>query len=131
MEYVPEPAPGGVLSGFVGGRLLIDSHATYWTLTVWDDEKVMKFFRGSGVHARVMKRLPEWCDEAAYAHWIPNSEAIPTWDEAYERLVVEGKLSRVAHPSAAHLDRQFPKPRLSPLIGRDLKSVDGANRRSN
>lgn len=108
-------------SGFVGGRLLVDSRHTYWTLTVWQDEKAMKGFRGSGAHARVMKRLPEWCDEAAYAHWIPVGDTIPTWPEAYERLVAEGKLSRVDHPTAAHVARQFPSPRLKPHVGGDLK----------
>jgi hypothetical protein len=107
--------------GFVGGRLLVDAHRTYWTLTVWQDERAMKNFRGSGAHASVMKRLPQWCDEGAYAHWILADDAIPTWPEAHERLVAEGRLSRVEHPSAAHVARQFPSPRLNPLIGRDLK----------
>jgi hypothetical protein len=107
--------------GFFGGRLLIDSRRTYWTLTVWQDEKAMKNFRGSGVHGQVMKQLPEWCDEAAYTHWIQEGDTIPTWPESYERLVAEGRLSRVEHPSAAHEARQFPSPRLKPLIGRDLK----------
>jgi hypothetical protein len=109
--------------GFVAGRLLVDAHRTYWTLTVWQDEKAMKSFRGSGAHADVMKKLPEWCDEAAYGHWITVGDAIPTWPESYERLVAEGRLSRVEHPSAAHMAREFPSPRLNPLIGRDLKPV--------
>ena len=107
--------------GFFGGRLLVDVHRTYWTLTVWQDEKAMKAFRGSGDHARVMKKLPEWCDEAAYGHWTTPGDTIPTWSDAYERLVAEGKLSRVEHPSAAHLAREFSTPRLSPLIGQELK----------
>lgn len=44
-------------SGFIGGRLLVDRHRTYWTLTVWEDEKAMKGFRGSGPHARAMPKL--------------------------------------------------------------------------
>lgn len=107
--------------GFVGGRLLVDAHRAYWTLTVWQDEKAMKSFRGSGAHALVMKRLPQWCDEGAYAHWNITGDEIPTWPESYERLVAEGRLSRVDHPSAAHVARQFPSPRLSPLIGGNLK----------
>ena len=55
--------------GFAGGRLLVDAHWTFWTLTVWESEKAMKAFRGSGAHSQVMPRLPKWCDEAAYAHW--------------------------------------------------------------
>jgi len=81
----------------------------------------MKAFRGTAPHAKVMPRLVEWCDEASYAHWIPTGALVPSWPEAYERLVAEGQLSRVAHPSPAHLDRQFAEPRLKPLTALDLK----------
>jgi hypothetical protein len=108
--------------GFAGGRLLIDAHRTYWTLTVWETELAMKVFRGAGAHARVMPRLAEWCDEAAYTHWEVVDGAVPAWPEAYERLAREGKLSRVTNPSAAHTARIFAQPRLQPLIGADLKA---------
>lgn len=98
----------------------MDSGNTFWTLTVWEDEKAMRAFRGAGAHGKVMSHLPRWCDEAAYAHWS-NQNSVPSWEEAYEKLVAEGRLSRVEHPSKRHLDRQFPKPRLQPLIGNDLK----------
>jgi len=108
--------------GFQGGRLLIDSGRTFWTLTVWENEPAMKAFRGSGAHARVMPRLVEWCDEAAYAHWDPTEDSIPSWPDAYDRLVKQGRLSRVAHPSANHEAGNFAKPRLHPLVGVDLKA---------
>lgn len=108
-------------SGFTGGKLLIDARWTFWTLTVWESEKAMKAFRGAGAHSKVMPKLVNWCDEAAYAHWVSGAAEIPTWPEAYERLVNEGKLSRVGHPSKEHEARQFAQPRLQPLIGQDLK----------
>jgi heme-degrading monooxygenase HmoA len=107
--------------GFLGGRLLVDSHRAYWTLTVWENEAAMKAYRGSGAHGKVMRKLVEWCDEAAYAHWESADATVPAWPEAYEHLVNSGKLSRVSHPSAAHEARQFPQPRLNPLIGQQLK----------
>jgi heme-degrading monooxygenase HmoA len=107
--------------GFVGGRLLIDSGLTFWTLTAWQSEQAMRGFRASGAHSRVMPRLAEWCNEAAYAHWIQPGNSIPTWQDAHERLLAEGRLSRVEHPSQNHLDRQFARPRVKPLIGLDLK----------
>ncbi len=107
--------------GFRGGRLLMDKHSTYWTLTVWENETTMKAFRGSGAHAQAMPQLVEWCDEASYAHWVAADDSIPDWPEAYQRMVSEGKLSRVAHPSPDHKARRFPNPRLHPLIGKHLK----------
>jgi Domain of unknown function (DUF3291) len=114
--------------GFFGGALLVDSHRTFWTLTVWDGEHAMKRFRGSGAHSQVMNQLVEWCDEAAYAHWVPTGDSVPDWLEAYERLMAEGRKSRVAHPSAGHEAFEFPKPRLRPLIGRNLKPAGSARR---
>ncbi len=108
-------------AGFAGGRLLIDKRRTYWTLTLWDSEKSMKAFRGSGAHGRVMPKLVEWRDEAAYAHWITEGNSIPDWPEACEQLLREGRLSRVARPSPDHESLRFPEPRLRPLIGQDLK----------
>jgi len=114
--------------GFLGGRLLVDNRLTFWTLTAWENENCMKAFRGSGAHARAMPKLVEWCDEASYAHWDADS-SLPEWQGAYERLVSDGRLSRVAHPSQDHLAQRFPKPRLQPLIGVDLKPV-GLSQRS-
>jgi hypothetical protein len=94
---------------------------TFWTLTVWESEQALRGFRGSGAHARVMARLPEWCNEAAYGHWVQTGDSTPTWGEAHERLVAEGRLSRVAHPTENHFARRFAEPRLKPLIGFDMK----------
>ena len=110
-------------AGFRGGRLLIDARRTFWTLTGWEDERAMKSFRGSGAHARVMPRLFELCDEAAYAHWTAPDGELPDWLQAYEHLSSEGRLSRVAHPSDDHHERRFCKPRLQPLVGRDVTPV--------
>jgi hypothetical protein len=107
--------------GFFGGKLLVDARRTFWTLTVWQDERAMKAFRGSAPHAKVMPRLVEWCDEASYAQWVPTRDSVPSWQEAYEHLIAEGRLSRVEHPSPDHEARRFAKPRLRPLIELGLK----------
>jgi hypothetical protein len=108
--------------GFLGGRLLVDAHRTYWTLTLWSSEQAMKKFRGAEAHAKVMPRLAHWCDEASYAHWMPVGDSVPSWDEAYEHLFADGRLSRVTKPSEDHANRRFPRPRLNPLIGQELKA---------
>jgi hypothetical protein len=107
--------------GFRGGRLLMDQRFTFWTLTIWDSERAMKAYRGSQAHAKAMPRLAGWCDEGAYAHWTTESDTVPAWPEAWERLVKEGKLSQVTRPSPEHESRNFPFPRLKPLVGNDIK----------
>ena len=115
-------------AGFQGGRLLVDRRLTFWTLTVWETERAMKAFRGASAHAKVMPLLAHWCDEAAYAHWMLGSDAVPSWEEAHELLQRAGKLSRVDRPSPEHKARQFAASRLKPLIGVDLKAPEKAGR---
>jgi len=53
--------------GFFGGRLLIDSGLTPWTLTVWESEDTharIPRHRGTAAHARVLSRWAE-CRHAA------------------------------------------------------------------
>ena len=104
----------------MSGRLLIDAHLTFWTLTAWESEQEMKAFRNTALHLRAMPRLVRWCDEASYAHWSVANAALPTWQEAFTRLVEMGHLSHVAYPSRNHQSRRFAKPRLQPLIGTNL-----------
>ena len=109
--------------GFVGGRLLIDRRRTFWTLTVWESEKAMRDYRGSGAHKDVMPRLADWCDEASVVHWTTEDTEIPSWSEAAERMRRDGRPSRVGHPSADHEALRFPDPRLEPMIGQELRPV--------
>jgi hypothetical protein len=109
--------------GFMGGRLLVDAKRTFWTLTTWESEKAMRDYRGSGAHNNVMPRLVDWCDEAAIVHWTSASAELPSWSEAADRMRRQGRPSRVAHPSSDHEARQFPEPRLRPMIGQELRPL--------
>jgi heme-degrading monooxygenase HmoA len=91
--------------------LLRDADLAFWTRTLWTDEKDMRAFMLSGVHRRIMSRLPRWCDEAAVAHWLQSGLEPPSWPEAYRRLRQEGRPSRVEHPSAAQRQFAIPEPR--------------------
>jgi hypothetical protein len=74
----------------------------------------MKAFMLTGVHRHVMRKFPDWCDEAAVVHWLQGSSESPTWAEAYSRLQREGRRSKVNHPSRAHTAYEFPEPRVGP-----------------
>lgn len=96
--------------GNLAVRVLRDSANTFWTVTVWDNESSMRNYMLSGAHGRVMKRLLDWCDEAAVVHWTQETADAPTWPEAYRRLQQEGRRSKVRHPSAAHTAYRIPVP---------------------
>jgi quinol monooxygenase YgiN len=99
--------------GSLAVSVLRDAGRAFWTRTVWRDEAAMRSFMQSGVHRRVMAQLPEWCDEAALAHWVQDSGEPPSWPEAYRRLQHEGRRSRVRHPSEAQRRFEIREPRTS------------------
>jgi hypothetical protein len=93
--------------------VLREARNTFWTVTAWDDDAAMNAFRTSGAHGQAMPKLLDWCDEASVAHWIQPTTELPTWLAAHRRMVAEGRLSKVNHPSPAHLAKEIPAPRPS------------------
>lgn len=89
-------------AGFRGGIVGGDAQGGAWTITAWDSEADMRAFRSSGAHRRAMPKLLTLCDEASFTHWTAAMPALPSMEEAYQRLSTSGKVSKVNHPSAAH-----------------------------
>ena len=96
----------GVLSVKVGNA----AQLAFWTLTVWRDEAAMRAFMVSGPHKTAMPKLMEWCDEASVTHWNQDSADAPSWAVAHQRMVAEGRLSKVRYPSSTHDRMTFPAP---------------------
>ena len=98
--------------GNLAVSILQEARNTFWTRTVWANEEAMKSYIVSGVHKQAMRSLLEWCDEAALVHWEQEGAQPPTWEEAFRRLVKEGRPSKVNHPSNDHQAYQFPMPQV-------------------
>lgn len=109
---LPSARQAADAQGNVAAKLLADRRNTFWTATAWTSESAMKAFMLAGVHHAAMRKLPEWCDEASVVHWTQDGNQLPSWHEAWERLLREGRRSKVHHPSAAHLAHEFPAPRV-------------------
>lgn len=75
----------------------------FWTLTVWEDEAAMRNYMRSGAHREAMPKLAEWCDEASTVHWHQDSVEPPDWQEATQRMLAEGRLAPLKHPSQNQL----------------------------
>jgi hypothetical protein len=97
--------------GFLGGRFLREAGNVFWTVTLWEDKEAMLAYRNAGAHRLVMPRLLEWCDEAAVAHWTQDGTDLPDWQEAHRRMTIEGRVSKVKHPSPAQEAKHFARPR--------------------
>lgn len=96
--------------GNLHAALLRDRALTFWTATSWTSEDAMKAFMHAAPHGPIMRKLLDWCDEAALVHWTQDDGALPSWPEAHRRLQQDGRLSKVTHPSGAHTARRFPAP---------------------
>ncbi len=109
-------------SGFLGGRLLREAKNTFWTMTAWEDETAMRAYRSAGAHRGVMPKLLDWCDAASVVHWSQESLELPDWQEAHQRMVKEGRPSKVNHPSPAQVANRIAAPQPG-RIERTLKSA--------
>ena len=89
---------------------MMDKGLTFWTMTLWKDEADMRAYRNIGAHKKAMPKLQHWCNEASLVHWQQDSEEFPTWFDAHQRLMKEGRLSKVKYPSSQHSLEQIPAP---------------------
>lgn len=102
--------------GFLGGKFLGDDRGGNWTLTVWEKQAAMKYYRNSGAHRRVMPNIQKWCDEAAVVHW-EQPDGNPTWEEIHRRMIAQGHITRLSQPSVAQLEKKIPLPSSEALAG--------------
>ena len=99
--------------GFLDGGLLPDRSWTFWTITAWYKEEDMRRYMTAGAHKAAMPKLMHWCDEASVTHWEQPGDALPSWDEADQRMRSSGRPSKVRHPSPHHADLSYRAPRTS------------------
>jgi quinol monooxygenase YgiN len=85
------------------GCLAVDARKTrgltFWTRSIWRDEAALKSYMVGEPHRKAMPKLYGWCDEAAIGRWKSDSATLPGWEEAEQRIVTDGRLSRVKAPS--------------------------------
>lgn len=101
-------------------KVLNDRRRAFWTCTSWDSEDAMRKFMLSGPHLPAMRKLLDWCDEAALVHWTQAGPELPAWTEAHARMQREGRTSKVHHPTEDHRRFVIAAPRTD-STGRRLK----------
>jgi hypothetical protein len=100
-----------------------DGAFAFWTSTVWQNLEAMRAFRNSGAHLKAMPKLLRWCDEASFVHWEQGDARVPDISAAFDRLLREGKLSKVLKPSARHQAGHTVSD-ARPRATRQLKKID-------
>jgi heme-degrading monooxygenase HmoA len=96
--------------GCLSAKVFRDRRNAFWTSTCWESDAAMKTFMLGGTHGEVMRKLLEWCDEAAVAHWTQEDAELPSWGEAHRRMLRHGRASKVNHPSDAQKAFRIDEP---------------------
>jgi hypothetical protein len=102
-------------------KVLQDGMSTFWTCTCWESEAAMKAFMLAEPHGPAMRKLLNWCDEAALVRWSQPEPDLPTWTEAHQRMQSEGRTSKVNHPSEAQRRFVIKPPPANPRSEARLK----------
>ena len=97
-------------AGCICLALLKDKNRTFWTMTMWKDERSMRAYMTSGSHRKAMPGLAAWADEASVVHWVQDHAGRPDWTEAARRMRAEGRPSKLRHPGPHHADLSFSAP---------------------
>ena len=108
-------------AGYLGGSLFVDARRTFWTLTAWESKAAMLAYRNADAHKAAMPKLQHWCDEASVVHWEQeDGMPMPAWPEAHQRMISDGRKSKVRRPSAGHETGRIAPPRWPNKIIRPL-----------
>lgn len=96
--------------GNLAVKVFNDRRRAFWTCTAWDSEASMKAFMLAAPHGPAMRKLLNWCDEAALVRWTQDNDELPSWTEAHKRMLRYGRLSKVNHPSEAQIAFRIDEP---------------------
>lgn len=94
--------------GLIQGKVMVDYHLAFWTLSLWQQEADMRHFRNVGPHLRAMAKTPEWASEAVSLSWTIGGNDFPPWNTVCEKLKTQGHYSTLKYPSEAFKRREFP-----------------------
>ncbi len=89
--------------GIISVKVFPDKNRTFWTCSIWQDEKCMLDYMRSGNHKKAMPFLQICADEARTGNVQVSSTEFPSYDELIEMLVKFGKPSKLKYPNERHL----------------------------
>ena len=96
--------------GNLGADALADADNAWWSVSAWQDRRLMRAFVGTEPHRDISARLDHYCDEATFVDWEQASPDLPDWPTSWRHLTADGQVAELTHPSAANQTRDFPPP---------------------
>lgn len=93
--------------GNLGIRLRKTRGLRFWTLTIWENEDILKVYRDDKLRGKVVLRARHWFSENSAAHWEQESTGMPSWEDATALLKEHGRLFEVDQPSGTQKSGQI------------------------
>ena len=97
--------------GNLGADALADAHNAWWSVSAWQERRLMQAYVDSEPHLGIRTRLDHFCDEATFVDWEQASADLPDWQTSWRHLAASGQAAKFTHPSAAN--RRVISPRRS------------------
>ena len=96
--------------GNLGADALADANNAWWSVSAWQERRLMEAFVARQPHLRISERLDHYCDEATFVDWEQDSPDLPDWPTSWRHLTADGQVAELTHPSDANQTRAFPPP---------------------
>jgi hypothetical protein len=90
--------------GNLGADALADSNNAWWSVSSWQDRRLMQAFVGSEPHRSITARPDHHCDEATVADWEQASPDLPDWQTNLRHLTV------TARPHSSRIPQTQTRP---------------------
>jgi len=103
--------------GNLGVDALADANNAWWSVTSWQERRLMHSYVRTEPHRTIQSHLDRYCDEATFVDWEQDSADLPDWPTNWRHLVADGQAAELSQPSAAHQTREFPAPVVPPPAG--------------
>jgi hypothetical protein len=103
--------------GNLGADALADADNAWWSVSAWQERRLMQAYVDSQPHLGISARLDHYCDEATFVDWDQASPDLPDWQTSWRHLTADGQAARLTHPSTANQTRDFPPPVQPPPSG--------------
>lgn len=89
---------------------LAEAHNAWWSVSAWQDRRLMEAFVNSQPHLGITARLDHYCDEATFVDWEQDNPDLPDWQTSWRHLTADGKAAELTDASPANQTRDFPPP---------------------
>jgi hypothetical protein len=103
--------------GNLGVDALADANNAWWSVTSWQERRLMQSYVRTEPHRTIQSHLDRYCDEATFVDWEQDSADLPDWPTNWRHLVADGQAAEISQPSATHQSRDFPAPVVPPPAG--------------